>query len=217
MALFLITWFARRKESPLLAMFSGLLFVGFIAVFIMFNFQFRYHDYYYFLLLFCVFFMLIFIQQIHLEGKRFFIGLLPILSIFAFYFLPFKNYFHSKYMLEERYKTGSYYHQSMEPTVYEYLHFAASIKNLIPDTAQIVTVFDPTPNGSLYFLRHRGIRIAPDFNAEMTENLLNHYKLKYMILNDTQRWEADYEPLLNTKKSLLYKEGKLSLWKLNSI
>lgn len=212
MGLFLVFLLIKWKEAPLPALMAALISAGFLVAFIFFNYQYRYHDYYFFLLLLPLFFMLLFLEQVHLEGRTFFNGILPVALIIGFYYLPFGNYFHAKKMLKERYTPGSYYHQVFPPGVAFYDSFRAEFNQFIPENAEIFSAFDPSPNTSLYFLRRRGVRIAGDFSPEIVNTLLHQYPHRYIIINDSAKWEKEYEPLVKTGKKLLYQKGIMSIW-----
>lgn len=204
----------RWKQAPIPAMIFTLLFGGFIASFILFNNQYRYHDYYYLLLFPALFFGMIYLQQLFIEQKSMFIGLFPILFLIAFYYFPFTGFSHTKNMLAERYREGSYYSQEVFTGIRQYAEFEKMVAEKMPAHSEVVSVFDPSPNTSLYFLRKKGIRIAPDFSPELTRDVMHASKAHFMVLNDSLLWESKYEPVVKTHKKLLARKGILSLWKL---
>jgi hypothetical protein len=215
LGLIVLFLFLRWKQAPIPAMITTLLLLGFIASFVLFNNQYRYHDYYYILLFPGLFFGMIFLQQLFLEQKSMFVGLFSILFLIGFFYLPFTGFSHSKNMLAERYRAGSYYSQEVFTGIRQYTEFQKNIENKIPMASQVVSVFDPSPNTSLYYLRKKGIRIAPDFSPELTRDIMRDSKADYMVLNDSLLWESTYEPIVKTNKKLIYRKGILSLWKLD--
>jgi hypothetical protein len=204
----------RHREAPVPAMISILLLGGFVVSFILFNNQYRYHDYYYILLFPALFFGMIFLQQIFLEQKNMFIGFVPILFIIGFFYLPITGYSHVKTQLAQRYTEGDYFCQEAFKGIRNYSTFRQKIDALIPKNAQVISIFDPSPNTSLYYLQRRGVRIAADFSPETTKKVILSSPAKYLIINDSARWEDSCESIVQSKKEHIFTSGSLSLWKL---
>lgn len=214
--LYVFTLVYHRKKSPLPAALSLFLVLGFIAVFLFFNFQFRYHDYYYFILFPALFFIILFVQQVHLEGNKVFFGIVPVILLILFYILPYYQYNHSKSMLKNRYEPGNYFHQNAFPEAQFYnMELRSKIAEIIPDNEEIITAFDNSPNTSLYLLRKRGVRIASDFTPQLTADIIHAKKINYLVINDSLRWQNQYDTAMHFSKKMLYKKGVISVWKLN--
>lgn len=212
--LFTLSFSRQRLAAPILSWMALLLFMGFMAVFVLFNVQFRYHDYYYFLLYPAVFFMLLFLQQIHLESRQFFGGLIPIVLLVGFYCMPIVQFNNSSQNLEARYTKGNYYHQIAFPEADFYTKdLRDKINKEIPENIEIVSAFDASPNTSLYLLRRRGVRIANDFNPQMAAGIIKSKNLQYILINDSLRWEQQYDTAMHMQKSLIFRQGILSFWK----
>ena len=214
LGILLICLFFRWKQAPIPGLITVMLFIGFLTSFVLFNNQYRYHDYYYILLFPSLFFGMIFLQQVFLEQKNVLLGFIPIMYFIGFFYLPITGYSHSKNMLAERHRQGSYYCQEVFTGIQQYPEFQQKIKSLIPEKAEVISVFDPSPNTSLYFLQKRGIRIAQDFSPELARDIIRHSRIQYMVLNDSLLWESKYQKVVNVEKELLYRKGILSLWKL---
>jgi hypothetical protein len=200
--------FFHRKKAPFPAFIASLLFLGFIAVFVLFNVQFRYHDYYFILLMPALFFMWLFLQQIWLEKQNFFIGFLPIAIIFCFWYMPFRNLWHAKEIVAKRYTPGNEWYQSAFKTTDEMIEASTLINKVIPDKSRICVAFDPTPNTALYLLKKRGVRISPDFDSKLTAEILESSKVDYLVLNDTIRWFQLYQPVIHQKLTPVYTNEK---------
>jgi hypothetical protein len=198
----------QRKKAPLPAFISALLLTGFAAVFVLFNVQFRYHDYYFILLMPALFFMWIFLQQLWLEKQNFIIGLFPLAFVFCFWYMPFRNLWHAKEVIKNRYTPGNEWNQSAFKTANELIDASGAINKIIPDKSRICVAFDPTPNTALYLLKKRGIRISEDFDPNMTAGILSASKADYLILNDTSRWFQKYQPIIQQKIIPLYNNGE---------
>lgn len=213
LSILLLTAIFKYRQATIPATIFILLLLGFALDFVLFNRQFRYHDYYYILMFPALFFGLIAFQQIYLEQRVVYSGITSIALALAFFYLPFSGFSHCKKMLEERYHEGGYFCQEVFAGIRQYPAFSKEVQHLIPERAEVVSVFDPSPNTTLYFLKHKGIRIAHDFSPELTRQVMENSKADYMILNDSLVWEHQYEPVLKTNKKLLYRKGMLSLWK----
>lgn len=197
-----------RNKSPLPAFIAAALLTGFIAVFILFNFQFRYHDYYFILFMPALLFLWIFIQQIWLEKQNFFIGLLPIAIIICFWYMPLRNLWHAEQVIKNRYTPGNEWYQMAFKTADEFIEESKTIGKVIPDKSRVCVAFDPTPNTALYLLKKRGVRIGEDFDSKMAVNIMNSSGADYLVLNDTTRWFKIFQPFNSKLMTKIYSNNK---------
>lgn len=154
-----------------------------------------------------LFFIWIFLQQIWLEKQTFFIGLFPLAFVFCFWYMPFRNLWHTKKMMKNRHSPGNEWHQPAFKTADEFISSANEIKKIIPDKSRVCIAFDPTPNTALYLLEKRGVRISPDFEPKMTAEIIANSKSEYLVLNDTLLWFKHYQPFIQQKISPIYNNG----------
>lgn len=212
--LLFITLMLRWKQAPLPGLLSALLLGGFGVAFVLFNVQYRYHDYYFILLMPALFFGWVFLQQLWLENRSFFFGLIGILQLLIFWYVPFKNLFHAENMMRQRYAEGNYYRQNAFRATDELVLRRDTLKKVIPNGQRVFFAFDPTPNTGLYLLHRRGVRINTDFDTTITAGILKDSRATYLVLNDSQRWAKDYEPALKTRQELLYRGESIWVYRL---
>ncbi len=210
----LLLFIFRRSQAPLIAWLFLFNLLGFVAIFVLFNFQFRYHDYYFISLFPTLFFAFIFFQQIFIENRRFFLGVVPIAALLLFYLLPVKNVFHAMDIQKEKYKEGSYYNQTPLEGTRFFISEADSINSYIPPGQRIFVAFDPQPDISLYLLKRKGVRIEKDYPPDVARMILYDAGVHYLVINDLPHFDEFFEPTLKTNKKLLYKKGIISLWKM---
>jgi hypothetical protein len=194
----------RLRESLLPGLAAALMLSGFGAIWILFNRQFLYHDYYFILIFPALFFGWLFIQQLFQEQRTVFLGCITIGMGVAFWVIPFLNAGHAAHMMNRRYATGDYYHQNAFAEAEELIEQADTLNKIIPDGARVFYAFDNTPNTALYLLKKRGVRISKDFGPEITADILSKSRAKYLVLNDTVLWFNRYEPLLKTRARAVY-------------
>lgn len=203
----------RTQSQPLIKYLALLLLAGFMAVFILFNNQFRYHDYYYFLLYPALFFIILFLQQTHIEGRQNFFGIAQIIVIIGFFAMPLYQFSQAKTMLHARYAKGNYFNQIAFPEAHFYTkELQMDLDKIIPKNAEIISAFDASPNTSLYLLKRRGVRIANDFSPQIAADIIRGKHLKYIVINDNLRWQNQFDTALHLPKSMLYRKGLISVW-----
>lgn len=213
--LLLFTLLFRWKRAPLPAMLTALLLAGFGAAFVLFNVQYRYHDYYFVLLMPGLFFGWVYLQQLWLENRVMFLGLIGILQMLFFWIMPVKNLFHAEDMMLQRYAQGNYYHQNAFEGTDELVSRRDTLQKIIPDGKRVFFAFDPTPNTGLYLLQRRGVRISTDFDTTITRGILTDSKATFLVLNDSARWFRNYEPALKTGSTLVYSGDRVWVYRLS--
>jgi hypothetical protein len=204
----------RMRESLLPGLAAALMLLGFGAIWILFNRQFLYHDYYFILIFPALFFGWLFIQQLFQEQRTVFLGCITIGMGVAFWVIPFLNAGHAAHMMNRRYATGDYYHQNAFAEAEELVEQADTLNKIIPDGARVFYAFDNTPNTALYLLKKRGVRISKDFGPDITADILSKSRSKYLVLNDTALWFSRYEPLLKTGARAVYHQKNTHVFRL---
>jgi 4-amino-4-deoxy-L-arabinose transferase-like glycosyltransferase len=201
--------FKNRKTQSTLFKISSRLFICWVAFYLLFQTQFKYHDYYLVAAIPLLFFLII---HFGVYLKR--ITLSTIILYVVFGFILFQNFNHAKKQLNERHKTSSYYYQPPMPGIIEkYIGINSFLDAHIPKDAKIITVFDNTPNSTLFFCRRKGGRIAEDFNDELIAEILNEPQFDYMLVNKPILFKErlskiEYElnePIATYKGIMLYK------------
>ena len=199
-----VLWVFRLREALLPGLAAMLMLLGFGCIWVLFNRQFLYHDYYFILIFPALFFGWLFLQQLFQEQRTVIMGCASVAMVAAFWVIPFMNAGHAAHMMSRRYATGDYYHQNAFKEAEELVAQADTLSKVIPDGARIFYAFDVTPNTALYLLKKRGVRISKDFGPEITADILAKSRAKYLVLNDTGLWFSRYEPQLKTGARAVY-------------
>lgn len=147
--------------------------------------QFAFHDYYSVVLMPVFLFMLIYCFRSVLQLRKkqiayFFSALLLISSAFQFYL--------AKTHLRVSHKKDNWKYGSV--------HFDACFdgaafltKSGIPAGAAIITLFDHTPNVSLYLLGRRGVSVSYHHTSDEIMSYLNRGDLRYLLFNEQSTFE----------------------------
>ncbi|NBP04937.1 MAG: hypothetical protein EBV15_01775 [Bacteroidetes bacterium] len=214
MIVLLILLVLRLRDALLPGLAAILMISGFGAIWILFNRQFLYHDYYFILFFPALFFGWLFLQQLFQEQRQVFLGCASIGMGVAFWVIPFMNAGHAAHMMNRRYATGDYYHQNAFPETEELVAQSDTLKKVIPEGARIFYAFDNTPNTALYLMKKRGVRISKDFGPEITADILSKSRAKFLVLNDTALWFSHYEPRLKTGARAVYHQKNTHVYRL---
>lgn len=213
-----------HQNLDILGWISVFLFGGFFAIFILFNGQFKHHDYYFMALFPFAFFAILWLYQIHIGNKHVFTGIFAIASIIGLWAIPFYNAFHSKQILRRTFTKQDYYCQNVIDNIEDYSAVKLFLDNqLNSQSKEIWTAFDNSPNVSLYLLKRQGIRIADDFTPELIEGIWERKNndskeiQPLIVLNNTQHWNQ--LPLKHVKidPKPLFSHGSLGVYKMNYI
>lgn len=154
---------------------SVLQILSFFGIFILFNRQFRFHDYYFIQLLPAVFFMICFIYQKLIFNQLMFRGMVGIIVMIGLFVAPFMNFFHAKNQLRRTFTEGDYYNQSLlsKSQINDLKKAKKWLDDHYPNTDyELITAEDASPNTNLYFLEEQGIRIAPDFDLNLSKKIV---------------------------------------------
>lgn len=190
---YILTIIRSLKKITLIGILSIITFLGYLSVFILFNKQFKYHDYYQTLFYPIFLFILIWVyQQINSIVTT---SLKPIIKhgfTLVLLITAGINYSHSRNMLNARFDFGNYYCQNalnIEPN--EFKKLKLWLEQNITNNNQVVFAFDPSPNTALYHIKRKGIRIAPDFTDQLSIDIIrdklqkNKVAKLLFICNDT--------------------------------
>ncbi len=210
------------QQLDLIGWISILLLVGFLGVFILFNGQYRHHDYYFILLFPAIFFGLLWLYQIHVQNKVVFTGIFGIFALVGLWALPFYNAFHSKQILRRTFTTNDYYCQNVFNNTSDFVKTKNFLDHYLknPDD-EIWIAFDVSPNTGLYLLQRQGIRIAPDFNEKLIEEIwqrknTDSKKIKpLLILNNEEEWKNRTFNHIYLDASPIFTSGSLKIFKMN--
>lgn len=204
----------RMRESLLPGLAAAIMLAGFGSIWMLFNRQFLYHDYYFILIFPALFFGWLFLQQLFQEQRTVMMGCIPVVMGIAFWVIPFINAGHAAHIMNRRYATGDYYHQNAFREAEELVEQADTLNIIIPENARVFYAFDNTPNTALYLLKKRGVRISRDFGPEITADILAKSRAKYLVLNDTALWFSRYEPSLKTGARAVYHQKNTHVFRL---
>jgi hypothetical protein len=225
MATFYVTSLIKYHQNlDILGWISVFLFGGFLAIFILFNGQFKHHDYYFTALFPFAFFALLWLYQIHIGNKLVFTGIFAIASIIGLWTIPFYNAFHSKQILRRTFTKQDYYCQNVIDNIEDY----SAVKDFIDQhlkskTNEIWTAFDNSPNVSLYLLKRQGIRIADDFTPVLIDGIWERKNndskeiQPLIVLNNAQHWNQLPLKYVKIDPKPLFNHGSLGVYKMNYI
>lgn len=209
------------QNLDILGWISLLLLGGFLAIFILFNGQFKHHDYYFIALFPFVFFALLWLYQIHIGNKQVFTGIFAIASIVGLWAIPFYNAFHSKQILRRTFTKDDYYCQNVINDIDDYKAVKLFLDDQLKSSKkEIWTAFDNSPNVSLYLLKRQGIRLATDFNSELIENIWDRKNKDskdiepIIVLSDISQWRKLPLKHLKIDSQALFTHGTLRVHKM---
>jgi len=149
--------------------------LSFLGIFLLFNRQFVFHDYYFIQILPSIFFMVCFIYQKLIFNQLMFRGMVGIIVMVGLFVAPFINFFHAKNQLRRTFTEGDYYNQSLisKSQINDLKKAKHWLDRKYPKTNyELITAEDPSPNTNLYFLKEQGIRIAPDFDLKLSKKIV---------------------------------------------
>lgn len=208
------------KQISLIGAISILLFLGFASIFILFNKQYRYHDYYFIQILPFLFFTLLYIYQTQLSQTIIFKGLVGIICAIGLYAAPVINYSHAKNQVRSTYTDGNYYCQNVLNNIWDMEPTRAYINREF-GSGEIIVAFDPSPNTMLYYLGRQGIRLAPDFEEILSVGIIQS-KLDektlaqpYIIINEYFNYPKDHYIHKLIEDKPVFTTGDIRIYKLN--
>ncbi len=180
------TLFVNKIEQKLLRIIALRLWILSIIFYLLFQTQFKYHDYY-LIAFYPLSFFLLLIAFIKL--KSYFVRVWVLKIIFLI--VAYNHFFYAKRQLNERHKTDSYYYQPPMPKIInQYIGIDAFLDKHIDKKTSILTAFDDTPNATLFFARRKGARIALDFNDDVLKEVVGNRKSAFVISNNDSLFKA---------------------------
>lgn len=159
------------RNLDILGWISIALFFGFLSIFVLFNRQFRYHDYYFVAAIPYLFFTMLYIYKQHLEQRMIFNGIVGIITLVGLFISPIVNARHTKKQVNATYTKGDYYCQNVLPNI-EDMEVTRAFINREMGSGELIVAFDPSPNTLLYYLERQGIRLAPDFEEILSVGII---------------------------------------------
>ena len=221
--LLLLVWLytiqRQYRKLDLLGYISVGLFFGFLSIFVLFNRQFRYHDYYFVAGIPFVFFSMLSIYKQHLEQRTIFSGVVGIITLVGLFISPIVNARHTKKQVNATYTKGDYFCQNVLPNI-EDMEVTRAFINRKMGSGELIVAFDPSPNTLLYYLERQGIRLAPDFEEILSvgiiQSKLDEKSLAkpYIIIN--QYFDLPQDHYIHTliEKEPVFQTGELWIFKL---
>jgi hypothetical protein len=211
------------KNRTSLSVFEQLsiwLFLGFAGLYVLFHLQFRYHDYYFLSAWPFIFFAIFSLQQRYLNGQILLQGLPAIASMLGLWIIPFVSFGHANRMLHHRFTPNDYYAQNVITDIRDLEILGTWLKTNNTQDQEVFVAFDPSPNTALYALQTKGVRLGPDYQADLAKDIYNgkisqksndakffpnkaapsitkadndcFRTLGYIVTNDTARWFKEY-------------------------
>jgi hypothetical protein len=145
--------------------------------------------------------------------------------------IPFVSFGHAKRMLHHRFTPNDYYCQNVITDIQDLQQIGQWLKQNNTQNNEVFVAFDPSPNTALYALETKGVRLAPDYQADLAKGIFQSKnqpipldypwkskgrKLGYVVTNDPQRWFKDYaQQAVPMQDSLpITQSGKWSLYRI---
>jgi 4-amino-4-deoxy-L-arabinose transferase-like glycosyltransferase len=192
----------RRRSEPLLWLPAFLYSGAALGIYGLLQFQFLYHDYYFIFYFLPLFFLLIliYLRTVRFAERR---GLFGWLVLILLLFLPVRHYSNTAHYLDERYRPGSYWNQTLTdagtwPGAGKWLDEAGVPRG----NPGLLTGYDETPNNQLYFLERRGYRFFSDYSPETVWKIMQQHSVQWLVLTDAEEWDRRYanDSLFTTRK-----------------
>lgn len=220
-----------RRELTIVEKLSVWLFLGFGGLYVLFHLQFRFHDYYFLAAWPFLLMAILSLQQRYLNGKIFLQGMPALASMLGLWIIPFVSFGHAKRMLHHRFTPNDYYCQNVITDIQDLQQIGQWLKQNNTQNNEVFVAFDPSPNTALYALETKGVRLAPDYQADLAKGIFQSKnqpipldypwkskgrKLGYVVTNDPQRWFKDYaQQAVPMQDSLpITQSGKWSLYRI---
>ena len=177
------------------------LFLGFLGLYTLFHLQFRYHDYYFLSAWPFIFFAIFSLQQRYLNGQIFLQGLPAIASMLGLWIIPFVSFGHANRMLHHRFTPNDYYAQNVITDIQDLEVLGKWLHTNNTKDQEVFVAFDPSPNTALYALQTKGVRLGPDYQADLAKEI-------YQSKISQNGSNAKYFPNTNTQHNQQAKNTK---------
>ena len=114
--------------------------------------------------------------------------------------IPFVSFGHANRMLHHRFTPNDYYAQNVITDIRDLEILGSWLKSNNTQDQEVFVAFDPSPNTALYALQTKGVRLGPDYQADLAKDIYNSKiaqnprfrTLGYIVTNDTTRWFKEY-------------------------
>ncbi len=207
------------RNLDILGWISVGLFFGFLSIFVLFNRQFRYHDYYFVAAIPFLFFTMLYIYKQHLEQRMIFSGVVGIITLVGLFISPIVHARHTKKQVIATYTKGDYYCQNVVTNI-EDMEVTRAFINREMGSGELIVAFDPSPNTLLYYLERQGIRLAPDFEEILSVGIIQakldekSLAQPYIIIN--QYFEIPQDHYIHTliEEKPVFQTGEIWIFKL---
>lgn len=182
---------AAKFVNRLLLSITVLYVLGCMAYVYFFTYQFENHDYYIIAILPCVFFLFLTMGDIAYRLISNHVRLLAVLLVFILFF----NMKEAIVVCKDNYYTRNLYEldnlSGIDFKPYEDLEPKLREKG-IKRTDKTMSAFDNTYCSTLYLMDQLGINIPDDADYRMVDTLLKKYDIRYLVLNDSARFNKLY-------------------------
>ena len=192
---------SNRDQLSIFEQLSIWLFLGFLGLYTLFHLQFRYHDYYFLSAWPFIFFAIFSLQQRYLNGQIFLQGLPAIASMLGLWIIPFVSFGHANRMLHHRFTPNDYYAQNVITDIQDLEVLGKWLHTNNTKDQEVFVAFDPSPNTALYALQTKGVRLGPDYQADLAKEI-------YQSKISQNGSNAKYFPNTNTQHNQQAKNTK---------
>lgn len=201
--------FNLKRANRLLLTITGIYILGSLAYVFLFLRQFMHHDYYIIAMLPCVFFLLlVFFDIINKFSLRYSL-LINVVFVIVIFFNVKESIEKCREIYAERFNAKEYLGGNFR----SYYDLGPRLRSMgIKWEDKFVSAFDNSFSNSLYFMNQAGFQIPEDANRETIEGTLKLPDVKYLVLNDSAKFNKIY-PNNFAKQIILYHRG-LIIYKL---
>jgi len=92
-------------------------------------------------------------------------------------------------MLHHRFTPNDYYCQNVITDIKDLENIALWLKQNNTEDFEVFVAFDPSPNTALYALQTKGVRLAPDYQADLAKGI---YQSKLQPVPADYPWKSKF-------------------------
>ena len=207
------------EEFEILRFISILYALASVFNLLLFNVQYRYHDYYFLQYIPYIFFASAYLIASKIQNRRgLFVGITAAAMPIILIVFSVQNFGQTRQLMERRLTPGDYYYQDVHVGSELLRKIAPEIQAIIPEDKNVIIAWDPSPNTMLFLIKRYGERWPgweSDFDKERMSSTANNSKYSYILVNDIKQFTEFSKPLINRKISLEYHKGIWYLYKLD--
>ena len=186
---------------------------------VVFNVQYKYHDYYFIQYIPYVFFASAYLIASQIQQRRgLFVGLVASALPIVLIMFALRGFGNTRTLMDRRLTPRDYYYQDVHVGIDLLRDISSDIQAIIPEDASVIIASDPSPNTMLFLIKRYGER-WPGWETAMDKKRIagtaNNTKYSYILVNDIKQFEAIARPLIKRSLNLKYQKGIWYLFRLD--